>query len=62
LAIIKAEMLRKVFFEFYSQANAFHGKSISSEIQPAPPKKCSEIGIEPLDDGLPEYEESFTMV
>jgi hypothetical protein len=24
---------------------------------PAPPKKCSEIVVEPFDDGWPEYEE-----
>jgi hypothetical protein len=29
---------------------------------PTPPKKCSEVVVEPFDDGWPEYEESFTMV
>jgi len=24
---------------------------------PAPPEKCSEIVVEPFDDGWPEYEE-----
>jgi hypothetical protein len=29
---------------------------------PTPPKKCSEVVVEPFDDGWPEYEESFTMM
>jgi hypothetical protein len=29
---------------------------------PAHPKKCSEVVVEPFDDGWPEYEERFTLV
>jgi hypothetical protein len=42
-----------------SQADACHGKSISSEIQTTPPDKSWEIVAKFFDDGWPAYEEPF---
>jgi hypothetical protein len=29
---------------------------------PAPLKKCTEVVVEPFDDGWPEYEEAFIFI